>query len=186
MVIANDIAKGMIIKYNNEPYVVISKEFTAMGKGSAFNRCKIKNIRTGKILEQVYKSGEKVEDLVVTKATMQFIYTDSDNAYFMNPETFEQVGVPLDNVPGGTDYLHESGHYVISFYEGEVLIVEILGKIVLEVTETSDAVRGNTATNATKEAKLETGAKVQVPLFIKIGDKVAINPETGEYASKMN
>ena len=186
MAFTTDIRKGMIIKYNNEPYILIDKEFYSPGKGGAFTRTKIKNIKTGKILNQVFKSGEKIEELDVETKTMQFLYIDGSEAYFMDPVTFEQLSVPTDLIDKGTDYLHSEAKYIVIIYEGSAISVELPAKISLTVIETSDAVKGNTSGSATKEAILETQAKVYVPLFIKQNDKVIINTETGLYVSKEN
>ncbi len=176
----------MIIMFNGEPHILVEKEFYSPGKGGAFNRCKLKNIKTGKFVNHVFRSEEKVNELDVETRNMQYLYADDNFAYFMNPDTFEQINLSLDLIPGKTDYLHESGKYIMSFYEDEVIFVQLPAKISLIVTETSDAVKGNTATNAYKEATLETGLKVQVPLFIKQGDKIIINTDTGSYFSKEN
>ncbi len=180
----NNIVRGMFIMFNKEPHLILEKEFYSPGKGAAFNRTRLKSLKTGKIINQVFKSGEKVEEIEVETKTMQFIYIDGNDAYFMDPETYDQVSVSLDIIDRGTNYLHPDAKYVTVNYEGEVLSVQLPGKIALEVTETSDATKGNTATNATKEAVLETGAKVQVPLFIKQGEKVIINTETNSYVGK--
>jgi len=179
-----DLYRGMIIEYNGEPHILMEKEFKAMGKGSAFNRCRLKNIKTGKFFEAVFKSGEKVEELDVETRTMQFVYIDGSDAYFMDQETYEQTSLPLNSIPGGTYYLHTEAKYIMSFYNGEIIYVQLPQKLTLVITDTFDAVKGDTATNASKEATLETGAKVQVPLFIKRGDKIIINTETNTYFSK--
>lgn len=186
MAYTTDIRKGMILKFNNEPYLLISKEFYSPGKGAAFTRTKIKNIKTGKILNQVFKSGEKIEELDVDTKTMQYLYADEREAYFMDPVSFEQLSVPLDMIDGKMDYLHTEGKYIIIIYEGSAISVQLPAKIGLNVTETSEAVKGNTSGSATKEAILETGAKVFVPLFIRQNDRVLINTETGLYVSKEN
>jgi elongation factor P len=182
----SEIRRGMIIRFNNEPHIIMEKEFRAMGKGGAFNRVKLKNIKTGKFVNHVFKSGEKVEELDVMTMNMQYMYADDSKAYFMNPETFEQIELSLDLIPGGTDWLHPDAKYIMSMFEDEVIYVQLPAKISLIITETSDAVKGDTATNASKEATLETGVKVQVPLFIKQGDKIIINTDTGTYFSKDN
>jgi len=179
-----EIYRGMIIKFNAEPHIVVDKEFKAMGKGSAFNRCRLKNIKTGKFFEQVFKSGEKVEELDVETKSMQFVYIDGTDAYFMDQETFEQISLSIDTIPGGTNYLHTEAKYIMTFYEGEVIYVQLPQKITLQVIDTYAAVKGDTATNASKEATLETGVKIQVPLFIKNGDKIIVNTETETYFSK--
>lgn len=179
-----NIARGMYVMFNNEPYVIIDKEFYSPGKGAAFNRTKLKSLKTGKIINQVFKSGEKVDEIVVDTKTMQFIYIDGDKAYFMDPQTYEQIFIPVSVIDGGTTYLHPDAKYVTISYEGEVLSIQLPKKIVLQVTSTSGATKGNTATNATKEAEFETGLKIQVPLFVKEGDKIEINTEMNSYVSK--
>ncbi len=179
-----ELRRGMIIEYNGEPHLLMEKEFKAMGKGAAFNRCRLKNIKSGKFFDVVFKSGEKVEELDVESKSMQFVYIDGSDAYFMDQETFEQISLPLDSIPGKTDYLHTEAKYIMSFYNGEVIYVQLPQKMTLQIVDTYDAVKGDTATNASKEATLETGLKVQVPLFIKNGEMIVINTETGTYFSK--
>ncbi|CAG1021114.1 Elongation factor P [Patescibacteria group bacterium] len=186
MAATSELYRGMIIKHNNEPCILIEKEFYSPGKGSAFNRCKLKSIKTGKIVNVVFKSGEKVDELEVSTRNMQYLYADDNYAYFMNPDTFDQVTVPLEDIPGKTDYLHSDAKYIMSFYEDEVIYVQLPAKISLVITEAPEAVKGDTATNALKEVTVETGLKVKVPLFIKTGDKIIINTESGEYYSKEN
>ncbi len=176
--------RGMIIKFNNEPHILVEKEFRSMGKGAAFNRVRLQNIKSGKFFETVFKSGEKVEELDVEKRNMQYLYIDGNNAVFMDPDNYEQINVKLDIIPGGTDYLHPDAKYIMSIYEGEVIYIQIPQKITLQVTETADTVKGNTVNNALKEATVETGAKVQIPMFIKTGDRIVINTESGNYFSK--
>lgn len=184
MATTNDIFRGMIINLNNEPHVVIEKEFYKPGKGGSFTRTRLQNIRTGKYVNQVFKSGEKIEELVVSKKTMQYLYHDESDAYFMDPQSFEQFNVKLEMIPGNTTYLHESANYILTFYEGDVIFAQLPAKITLAVTDTAEAVKGNTVNNAYKEAILETGAKVMVPLFIKNGDKIIVNTEENSYSSK--
>jgi len=181
-----DLYRGMIIRFNNEPHILVEKEFYSPGKGGAFNKCRLKNIKTGKFFYHVFRSEEKVEELEVQTRNLQFMYIDDLSAYFMNPETFEQMGISLDIIPGKTDYLHTEAKYTMSIFEDEVIDVQLPPKISLIVTETSDAIKGNTTTNASKDAILETGVKVLVPLFIKQGDKIIINTDTGTYFSKEN
>lgn len=184
MAYTSNINKGMYIDFNGEPHVIIEKVFYSPGKGAAFNRTKLKSLRSGKIVSQVFKSGEKVDEIVVDTKTMQFIYIDGDKAVFMDPQTYDQVSVPLNTIDGEESYLHTEAKYVMISYDGEVLSVQLPKKIVLEVAKTSGATKGNTATNATKEAEMETGVKIQVPLFVKEGDKIEINTESESYVAK--
>jgi len=186
MAFTSELTRGMIILYNNEPHVLIEKEFYSPGKGGAFTRTKLKNIKTGKIVNQVFKSNEKVDQLDVETKTMQYLYSDEQDAYFMDPDSFEQLNVPLEMIDRGTDFLHTEAKYIIIIYENQAISVQLPSKIALVVTETADAVKGNTSGNATKDAVLETGAKVQVPLFIRQNEKVIVNTETGLYVSKEN
>ena len=181
-----ELYRGMIMRFNGEPHVLIEKEFYSPAKGSAFNKCKLKNIKTGKVYHQIFKSGEKVDELEVQTRNMQFLYADETDAYFMSNETFEQIGVNLDLIPERTGYLHQDAKYTMSIFEDQVITVQLPPKISLIVTETSDVVKGNTVSNASKEATMETGLKVQVPLFIKTGDKLIINTDSGTYFSKEN
>lgn len=174
----------MYIKFNEEPYVVLDKEFYSPGKGAAFNRTKLKSLKSGKIINQVFKSGEKVDEIFVDTKTMQFIYIDGNKAYFMDPQTYDQIYISLENIDGKGGYLHSSARYVMISYEGEVLSIQLPKKIILQVTKTTGATKGNTATNATKEAELETGLKIRVPLFIEEGDKIEINTEAESYVAK--
>lgn len=179
-----ELYRGMIIKFNNEPHVLIEKEFRSMGKGAAFNRVRLQNIKTRKFFETTIKSGDKVDELDVETKNMIFGFLDGNNVVFMDPETYEQTSVPMSLVPQGTDYLHESGKYIMTSYEGEVIYVQLPQKLTLQITDTPDAVKGNTVNNAMKDAILETGAKVQVPMFIKNGDRIIVNTEMGTYFSK--
>ncbi|HLD04017.1 MAG TPA: elongation factor P [Candidatus Dojkabacteria bacterium] len=182
-----EIKKGMFIMYNNEPHLIIEREFYAPAKGASFNRTKLKNLKKGKIITHVFKSVEKVEELDVATKTMQFLYTDETDAFFMDPISFEQFSLPLEQISGGTDYLHANGKYIMMLYADSPLSVQLPGNIELTIIETAGAVsKGNTSGNATKQATLETGMKIQVPLFINQGDKISINTELGTYISKVS
>lgn len=179
-----ELTRGMIIEFNKEPHILIEKEFYSPGKGGAFNRVRLKSIKTGKIFNHVFRSGEKVEELDIESKTMQYSYIEGSSAVFMDPETYDMVNVSLDLINGETNFLHEDAKYIISFYEGNPIYVQIPQKITLKIIDTFDAVKGDTATNASKEATLETGFKVQVPLFIKNGERIVINTDSGTYFSK--
>lgn len=184
MAMTTDIYRGQIIKFNNEPHIVIDKEFYSPGKGGAFNRTRLQSIKTGKIVNHIFKSGEKIEELDVTTKTVQFSYVDGEIAIFMDPETFDQININMELIPGKTDFLHPDAKYIAKIYEDEVIYLQLPAKITLTVTETPDGVRGDTATNAMKDAIVETGAKIKVPLFIKNGDRIVINTDEWSYFSK--
>lgn len=180
----SEIYLGQTIRYNNELYTVIGKEFAAMGKGSSFNRTRLRNIVSGKVIPVTFKDADTVEEIDVDKFNVQYLYNDDRIAYFMNPKNFEQFEVALDIVPGGTDYLHADASYMASRYEDKIIAITVPLKIVLEVTDAPEGVRGDTVSNTFKEVIVETGAKIQAPLFIKTGDKIYINTEAGTYVSK--
>lgn len=186
MAFTSEITRGMVIKFNNEPFIIIDKEFYSPGKGGAFTRTKIKNIKTGKILNQVFKSGEKLDQLDIDTKTMQYLYEDAGVTNFMDPISFEQITIPLEMIDGGTNWLHPDGKYIVIIYEGQAISVQLPSKLTLQVTETSDAVKGNTSGSATKDAVLETGVKIQVPLFIKPNERIIVNTDTSSYVSKEN
>jgi elongation factor P len=186
MAFTSDLKEGMYVLFNGDLYSIIEREFYKPGKGGAYNRCKLRNLRTGKVLAHTFGSNEKLEEVTVENRTVQYLYVDGDDVYFMDPESFDQFSVKLALIPGGTDYLHPDCKYIATSYEDEILGVQIPIKMGLLITETTDAVKGNTTTNAYKEAILETGAKVQVPLFISQGDRIIINTETNSYVSKEN
>ena len=179
-----ELRRGMIIMHNGEPCILIEKEFYSPGKGAAFNRCKLKSIKTRKITSEVIKSGTKVDELDVISKTVSFLYEDGINAYFMDPETFEQYDILLSEIQGGKSFLYTEGKYIITLYEGKPIYLQIPAKITLTVVSTPEGVKGDTVSNATKEAELETGLVVQVPLFIKNGDKIVVNTEEQTYYSK--
>lgn len=181
-----DVTRGAIIRYNNEPWVIVDKEFYSPAKGAAFNKTKLKNIKTGKIVAQTFRSGEKLEELDTETKTMQFLYFDERDAYFMDPVSFDQVNIKLDEIPGEKNYLHTDGKYIMLIYEGEVISVQMPQKLSLIVTETGEGAKGNTATGAMKEATVETGLVINVPLFIKQGDKIVVSTESNTYFSKVN
>jgi elongation factor P len=181
----SDISKGLIVKYNNEPHVIIEKEFCSMGKGGAFNRVKLRNIKSGKILSDTWSSNLKVEvyDDVFTK-TVFFSYIDGSSVVFMDPETFEQYYVNSSFIDSGADWLHQDAKFQATFQGESIIYLQIPTKLTLKVIDTPDAIKGDTVNNNYKDAILETGAKVKVPMFIKNGDMIIVNTETREYFSK--
>jgi len=180
----SEIRKGMIIMHNNEPQHIVEADFYSPGKGSAFTRVKLKSLSTGKVIPFTFRSGEKVEELEVTYKDVQYLYKDEKSCYFMDPQTYEQLEVSLDVIKHYTNFMKEGGKYVVILYMGKIIYVKFPPQLEFVVTETTNAVKGNTVSNATKEAKIETGAIIQVPLFIKNGDTIKVNPETGEYQGR--
>ena len=185
MAMTSDVKKGMVILFNNEPTLILDREFYKPGKGGAYNRLKLKGLLSGKIVNQTLRSGESVEEVDVVTKSVSYSYSDEEAAYFMDSETYEMVSVSLGNINGGTDFLITDAKYTAMFYEEKPISLNLPAKITLEVTETAlGGDRGNTSGNPTKEATLETGAIIQVPLFVNKGEKVVINTESKLYVSK--
>jgi elongation factor P len=184
----NDLRAGTKVEYEGNPFNVVSNQFVKPGKGQAFNRVKIKNLRNGKVIEVTFKSDEKIKIADVEERSMRFTYKDTDSAEFMDDETFDQVSIPLEIIGEDQQWLKEDIVYEVVFYEGNALTIQPPTFMNLKIVETHDAVRGDTATGGriTKEAKLETGAVVQVPIFIDQDEVVKVDTRSGEYVSRAN
>lgn len=180
-----DIKKGAAIRHNGDIYVVVNFQFTNPGKGAAFTKVKMKSISTGKNIEITYKSGEGVDTVHVTKENFQYLYENGGMYSFMNKETYETIDVNSDIVGDDAKYLKE-GLDVIAIVNGEIIIaIELPKKIQYKVAHAEPAVKGDTASgNVTKEVELHNGLKVYVPIFIKEGEEIIINTETGDYAGR--
>ncbi len=186
MIKAGALSKGIFLLVKDEPYLVTEREFVNPGKGTAFVRLKLKNLKSGLVLKQVIKSQESVEDIKVETKNAQYLYSDADNYLFMDSETYEQFGIPISGNEDKQYFMKEGETYPISFWEDNALDIIIPLKISLAVTEAENALRGDTVSGATKPVTLETGIVVKVPLFIKQGDKILINTETREYVERVN
>ncbi len=180
-----DISKDIVIKFKSDLFVVTEFQKISPGKGSAFVRTKLKNIRTGKVLENTFKDGEIIEIAEVEKKKMQFLYKDAHGFAFMDNQTFEQVSVSDEMVGEKANFLKEGQEVTIVTHEGIPMNLELPKKITLKVTQADPGVRGDTASgNVTKEVTLENGTKIRAPLFIKEGDELIINTETGAYVER--
>jgi elongation factor P len=184
MVNTNNLKKGIVLKLDGELYEVLDSFHYKPGKGQAFVRAKLRNVFTNSTIDKKLRSGEKVEDVFIDKKNMQFLYADGDNYIFMDLDDYDQIPIPKEVLGANSNYLKDSMEVQIKFYEGRVIGIELPSHVVLEVTYTEPAVRGDTATSATKPITLETGLEVQAPLFINTGDKVKIDTRTGEYVER--
>ncbi len=182
---AGNLKKGDFIYYNSEIWQVQKAEFYSPGKGSALMKTRIKNIKSGKNIEYVFKSNEEVETLEVQSIEMQYLYHDNENLYFMDEKTYNQYTLPINIVGDVYKYFKESEKMYVYLHNNQALTVRPPLNVKLKVVEAADAVKGDTVTGAKKPVKVETGATVYVPLFIKIGDIININPETGEYTGRV-
>lgn len=182
----NEIKPGMKVEVDGEPYLVISNQFVKPGKGQAFNRIKIKNIITGRAIEKTYKSGDKLDLADVTEAKMRLLYVEQDGAVFMDDTTFEQISVLFSSMGENKNWLKEDTLYDIIMYKGRVIEVQPPTFIEVIITETEPGVKGDTASGRVlKPAIIETGAKIQIPIFVDQGEKIKVDTRTGEYVSRV-
>jgi len=184
LITANDLRRGVVIKVDNDLFVVLDFQHTKPGKGGAFIKTKLRNLTKNTIIDKTFRSTEKVEDVFIEKRKMQYLYNDGENAVFMDLETYEQEHVPNDFVETQLKFLKEGEEVEVNFYENQIISVELPTFVILEVTHTEPGVRGDTATSAYKPATVETGAQVQVPLFVNEGDKIKIDTRTGDYIER--
>ena len=184
MVNANDIKNGITILYEDNIYVVLEFSHVKPGKGAAFVKAKLKNLRTGSIVEKTFNSSIKLERALIEKLDMQYLYATGDSYNFMNMETYEQIEIPVSRLGNDALYLKENLNVNITFYQGEVLGIILPDKIEYKITKTEPAVKGNTTNNATKEATVETGLTIKVPLFIEEGENVLVSTNDGKYVSR--
>ena len=180
----NDIKNGMTIIMDNNLYQIIEFQHVKPGKGSAFVRMKLKNLRTGSITEDTYNTNIKKTKAHVDRTPMQYLYSAGSNYVFMNNETYEQVEIPTSRLGDQIKFIKEGLDITVDYYEGEILGITLPEKVEYEIIETEPAVRGNTTNNAQKDAKIETGYIVKVPLFINTGEKIIISTRDGKYSSR--
>lgn len=181
-----NIRKGQHIIMHGQPHVVLSHEFVSPGKGSAFTRTKLKNLTTGKIFDFTFKTTEQVELADVETQEMQYLYFDGSGYVFMDPREYTQATIPNDVVGHKKDYLIEENIVHVQFYNGEPIDIFLPNKVTLKVTESQEAVAGDRQTAPKKPVQVETGATIQVPIFIKQGEKIIVDTSTGEYVSRAN
>jgi elongation factor P len=184
MINVNDFKTGVTITYDGNLFQVLEFQHVKPGKGPAFVRSKLKNLRTGAIIDHTFNAGIKVERAHVEKKTMQFLYSMGDTYYFMNMEDYEQIELSKKKLATEADFLKENLEVEIIFHEGEMLGIILPEKIELKIISTEPAVKGNTANNAMKEATLETGLVVKVPLFIEQDEVIIVSSKDGKYVSR--
>lgn len=180
----NDIKNGMTIIMDGNLSQIVEFQHVKPGKGPAFVRIKLKNLRTGAIVEDTYNTNLKVEKAHIDKMPMQYLYQDGNKYVFMNSQTYDQIEIPEEKLENEKKFLKEGMEITIDFYEGEIIGVTLPEKIEFEVVETEPAVKGNTTNNAMKDATIETGFVVKVPLFINQGEKIIISTKDGKYSSR--
>lgn len=183
----NEIRGGMKLISEGQPYTIISNEFVKPGKGQAFNRIKMKHLLTGRVIERTFKSGEKLDVADVSETQMRMLYKETDGVVFMDEKSFEQIKIGFDNLGDTLQWLLDDHLYGVIFYNGAPVNVEAPTFIEMVITETSPGARGDTASGRVmKPAILESGAKIQIPIFVDQGEKIKVDTRTGEYVSRVS
>lgn len=179
-----DLKKGVVCQIDGKPYRVIEYSQKVMGRGGSIVNVKLKNLIDGSVIPKTFKGQEKVEPAEVSNRAAQFLYSDGDDFHFMDPESFEQFELNKDVVDSAADYLKESDEITLQFFDGKVIQVSLPKNVYLEVTYTEDVVKGDTTSSVLKDATLETGKVAKVPAFIKTGDIISVDTETGDYRER--
>ncbi|MFV9510806.1 elongation factor P [Tepidibacillus sp. LV47] len=184
MISSNDFKTGLTIEVDGDIWQVIDFQHVKPGKGAAFVRSKLRNLRTGSIQEKTFRAGEKIARARIETKEMQYLYNSGDDYIFMDTNTYDQISIPASRLEREKKFLLENMNVFIISYQGEIIGIDLPNTVTLEVIETEPGIKGDTATGATKSATLETGLKIQVPLFVNVGDKVIIDTRTESYVSR--
>src|SRR5438445_10559267 len=180
----NDLKNGMSLDLPEGLVTVVDFQHVKPGKGGAFVRTKLKNVRTGAVIDRTYRADEKLGLAVIDKREMQFLYRESEDYVFMDTETYDQLHVSPTALGDSVNYLKEGDRAVLPMYNGEIVGVDLPAAVVLEVTETEPGIQGDRVSGARQTATLETGLVVQVPLFVETGERIKVDTRTGEYLSR--
>jgi elongation factor P len=180
----NDLKNGMTLNLDGQLWTVVEFQHVKPGKGGAFVRTKLKNVLSGKVVDRTFNAGVKVDVASVDKREMQYLYREADDFVFMDTETYDQPHIPAATLGDAASYLLEEQMVTVAFHEGVPLYVELPAAVELAVSHTDPGVQGDRSTGGTKPATLETGAQIQVPLFITIGEKIKVDTRTGEYLGR--
>jgi len=180
----NEFRGGLKLMLDGDPCTIIENEFVKPGKGQAFNRVKLRNLKTGRVLEKTFKSGESVEAADVMDRNLAYLYSDGEFWHFMDNESYEQCQADANAMGDATNWLKEQDECQVTLWNGTPIAVEAPNFVILEITETDPGLKGDTSGGGGKPATLETGAVVRVPLFIQIGEKIKVDTRSGEYVSR--
>lgn len=186
MISANDLRTGITFEIDGDLYVVVSYQHVKPGKGSAFVRVKVKNLNTGNIVEKTYRPEEKFKKAFLERKAVQYLYKEGSNFVFMDLDSYEQFYLPEEDAEDAGNYLKGNLEIEVVFYKDKPVSVELPNYVELEVTQTEPGVKGDTATSAMKPAIVETGYKLNVPLFVNTGDVIRIDTRTGEYLERVS
>jgi elongation factor P len=186
MATTNDLKNGLVLNIDGNLWTVVEFQHVKPGKGPAFVRTKLKNVLSGKVVDKTFNAGLKVETATVDKRDMQYLYADGDDYVFMDSSTYDQLHVPRATVGDAADFLLENQDAVVAVHEGTVLYVELPASVELTISHTDPGLQGDRSTGGTKPATLETGAQIQVPLFVNTGDKLKVDTRDGRYLGRAN
>lgn len=179
-----DLKKGVVVQIDNKPFKVIDYNQKVMGRGGSIVNVKLKNLIDGSVIPKTFKGQEKIDSAEVNNQTVQYLYNDGSDFFFMDPSTFEQFQLPADVVEEAKGYLKEGDELSLQFFDGRVINVELPKNVFLEVTYSEDVVKGDTTSSVLKDATLETGLTIKVPSFIKTGDVISVDTSTSEYRER--
>lgn len=185
MISTNDFRTGLTIEWDGGVWTVVGFQHVKPGKGAAFVRAKLKNVMTGAVIENTFRAGEKLPRAQIDYREMQFLYESGGQYFMMDQMTFDQISLNADMLADAIQYLKENMVIGVQFYEGAPIGIELPNFVELEIVETDPGLRGDTASGGTKPAKLETGAVVQVPLFLQTGDKIRVDTRTNQYLERV-
>ena len=181
----NDLKTGITLELDNGLFQVIEFQHVKPGKGSAFVRTKLRNVKSGNVFDRTFNAGIKVEQAIINREDMQFLYRDGDDYVFMNNDSYEQMNVAPVALGEAADYLVEGMTAQVAFFDGQIIGVEIPASVELTIAETEPGLQGDRVSGARKSATLETGKVVQVPLFIEVGEKIRVDTRTGDYMTRV-
>lgn len=183
----NEMRGGMKVEVDGQPYVIVSNEFCKPGKGQSFNRIRLKHLKSSRVVEKTFKSGEKLDLADVAESQMRMLYKEADGVIFMDDNSFEQIKIPLENIGDTLQWLMDDLVYEVIFYKGEPINIDPPTFLEMEIVETAPGDRGNTASGRVlKPAITKSGAKIQVPIFITQGEVIKVDTRTGEYVSRVS
>lgn len=181
----NEFKNGLKLMMDGDPCSILENEFVKPGKGQAFNRVKLRNLKTGRVIERTFKSGETVEGADVHELNLQYLYGDGEHWHFMDADSFEQYAASAEVVGEAAKWLKDQEICTVTLWDGQPIVIEPPNFVTLEITDTDPGVRGDTASGASKPATLATGAVVRVPLFVEEGTLIKVDTRTGEYVSRV-
>lgn len=184
MITTSDFRQGMFLKIDGELYLIVSYEFYKPGKGTAYVRTKLRNIKQGTLIDRTFRSGDTAQEADIEEKSIQYLYQSADSFNFMDNQSFEEISVSREKLGSALNFLKEHLEITALVHEGEVVGIELPTFVVLEVTETEPGVKGDTAKSGGKPAKLETGLAIQVPFFINVGDKIKVDTRSGVYVER--